>query len=288
MSQWICCNCCFQSPGPELQLAVTTCGHIICIVCFQKGKPGECLICKTKCQLHRLSDKSSSEVKVLFSDLSEITAKYLSEINKVLHFQTKHQKRLLSHYQQMSENMKETLIKMQQEMQQMSKKIKEKNAYISKLELSLQHQQLVSQSNRDLHSLTNFKPVSSVKHIPFSSPVSLSHHLSGSSLVESEEVESRAFSHKPETSGRISRFCLISPPQDGRIGTVPHRAVSQGTMGSQSVRSATVSREFCGSLKEPKMSSSSSALYRRDTPWEASMFNLTYKFPSTSSLGPLP
>ncbi|XP_036423760.1 probable E3 SUMO-protein ligase RNF212 [Colossoma macropomum] len=293
MSSWICCNSCFKSPGPDRQLAVTNCGHIICNVCFQKGKEGECLICKAKCQLSPLSDKSSSEVKALFSDINIIAAKYLSEINKVFQFQARHQKRLLNHYQQKSEKMKETVIKMQEEMQQMSKKITEQNAYISKLEITLQHQssRLASQSNRDVHASANFKPaLSSGVKIPYSSPVSLSHHLSTSSLTENMEVDSRGFSRKPEISGSVSRLCVISPPQDGRIGTVPHRAASQSSMGSHSVRSATVSREFSSSLKEPMLSSSNSALYRRESPWESPVFKLApaYKYPSTSSLGPPP
>ncbi|KAL7886126.1 hypothetical protein AOLI_G00064210 [Acnodon oligacanthus] len=304
MSHWMCCNSCFKSPGPDRQLAVTNCGHIICNVCFKKGKEGECLICKAKCQLSPLSDKSCSEVKALFSDINIIAAKYLSEISKVLQFQARHQRRLLTHYQQKSEKIKETVIKMQGEMQQMSKKITEQSAYISKLEVTLQHQssRLAAQSYRDVRALANFKPVSSGVKIPYSSPVSLSHHLSTTSLIENMEVDSRGFSSKPEISGSVSRLCVISPPQDGRIDemdqseatkppcTVPHRAASHSSVGSHSVRSATVSREFSSSLKEPMLSSSNSALYRRESPWESPIFKLApaYKYPSTSSLGPPP
>lgn len=37
MPYWICCNSCFNLPGPDCQLAVASCGHVICNVCFQKG-----------------------------------------------------------------------------------------------------------------------------------------------------------------------------------------------------------------------------------------------------------
>ncbi|XP_072519281.1 probable E3 SUMO-protein ligase RNF212 [Salminus brasiliensis] len=294
MSHWICCNSCFKSPGPDRQLAVTNCGHVVCNVCFQKGKEGECLICQAKCQLSPLSDKSSSEVKALFSDINTIATRYLSEINKVLQFQARHQKRLLTHYRQKNENMKETVTKMQHEMHQMSKKITEQNAYISKLEVTLQHQsssRLGSQSNREVHASTHFKPastLSSVAKIPYSSPMSWNQYQSTTSLIENMDVDSRGFTHKPEISGSVSRLCLISPPKDGRIGTVPQRATSQSTIGSHSVRSATVSRQLSSSLKDSMLSASSNTLYRRESAWELPVFKVApaYKYPSTSTLGP--
>ncbi|XP_076878600.1 putative E3 SUMO-protein ligase RNF212 isoform X2 [Brachyhypopomus gauderio] len=287
MSNWICCNSCFKCPGAERQLAVTSCGHVICSVCFPKGQKGECLICKAKCQLSPLSDKSSSEVKALFSDIGATAARYFLEISK---FQARQQKRLLAYYQQRSEKMKEAVLKMQQDMQQMSKKITEQNAYISKLEVSLQQSsRFRSQSNKDFHAASNFKPASSVTKIPYSSPVSLSRQLSTTSLIETMETE-RRFSHKPEISGSLSRLCVISPPQDGRIGTVQHRAANLVTMGSHLVRSATVSRQSSVGLQEPGLTSSSSAPYRRTSPWDSPVFKLppAFSYPSVSSLGPPP
>ncbi|XP_026857866.2 probable E3 SUMO-protein ligase RNF212 isoform X1 [Electrophorus electricus] len=293
MSQWICCNSCFKSPGPDRQLAVTSCGHVICNICFQTGKKGECLICKAKCQLFPLSDKSSSDVKALFSDIGTTANRYFLEISKVLQFQARHQKRLLSYYQERNEKMNEAVIKMQQEMQQMSKKIAEKNAYISKLEVALkQSSRLGSQSNKDFHASSNLKPVpfsspvSSVTKISYSSPVSLSHHLSTTSLIENMETE-RGFPPKPEISGSVSRLCVISPPQDGRIGTVQHRAANPATMGIHLVRSATVSRQSPSILREPALPLSSNVPYHRNSSWEMPAFKLlpAYKYPSMSCLG---
>ncbi|XP_053361472.1 probable E3 SUMO-protein ligase RNF212 [Clarias gariepinus] len=301
MSQWICCNSCFKSPGPDIHLAVTNCGHIICNICFRKGKEGECLICKAKCQLSLLSDKSSSEIKALFSDISTTAVKYFSEISKVLQFQARHQKRLLAHYQQKSEKMKEALIKMQQEMKEMSKKIAEQTAYISKLEVALQQQssRVGFQSSRDLNTSNRFKPgysssptssAASVTKIPYSSPVCLSRHSSSASLTENMDMDSRAFPITTSMSGSVSRLCLISPPQDGRIGTIPHRAASQSTMGSHSIQGANVSRVLSSSLKEPMLASSNNTLYCKETPWEMPVFKMppTYKYPSMPSLGPPP
>lgn len=38
MSSWICCNSCFLSPSSDRGLAVTTCGHVICNVCYKTGR----------------------------------------------------------------------------------------------------------------------------------------------------------------------------------------------------------------------------------------------------------
>ncbi|KAF6715263.1 putative E3 SUMO-protein ligase RNF212 [Oryzias melastigma] len=98
MSFWVYCNSCFLSAGADRQLAVTTCGHVICSVCYQKGKQGNCAICSSQCQISPLSDKSSSEVKALFSDINAVTTKHLTEISKVISFQSRHQRKLLTHY----------------------------------------------------------------------------------------------------------------------------------------------------------------------------------------------
>ncbi|XP_077091866.1 putative E3 SUMO-protein ligase RNF212 isoform X2 [Siphateles boraxobius] len=267
MSHWICCNSCFMSPGPERQLAVTNCGHIICNVCFQRGNQGVCLICKSKCQISPLSDKSSSEVQELFSDINAVEAKYFSDISKVLQFQARHQKRLLAHYQQKIERMKENELKMQQEMQKMS------------------NSRLALQSNRELQSASQ-RQASSVTKVPYSSPLLMSRSLSSASLADSIEIDSRGLSHKTDA---LSRICLRSSPQNCRIGSVPHRASSQSSMGSHSAPfSATVSREFSSGLREPAMTPSHNIAYRRESSWETPVFKLpsAYKYGSVSSLGP--
>ncbi|KAI3351091.1 hypothetical protein L3Q82_005657 [Scortum barcoo] len=172
MSYWMCCNSCFLQPSADRKLAVTNCGHVICNACYQKGKQGTCLICNAKCEVSPLSDK-------------------------VIMFQARHQKRLLAHYQQRNEKLEEVLVKMKQEMQQMTKKLNEQSAYIAKLENSLQHQS-----------------------------------------TDNMEVDERSLFRKPNTVPRLS---LISPPQDGRMGTVPHRSSNQNTTAKHSTRSATVS-----------------------------------------------
>ncbi|XP_035617377.1 probable E3 SUMO-protein ligase RNF212 [Oncorhynchus keta] len=171
MPYWICCNSCFNLPGPDCQLAVASCGHLICNVCFQKGKQGECMICKAKCQVTPLSDKSSAEVKALFSDINSVATKHFTEISKVLLFQARHQKRLLVHYQKRNEKLEDVLLKMKQEIQQMSKKITAQDAYIAKLENTLQHQRYrlrsIDQSEHPGQPLSHLAEMQMTANLPY-------------------------------------------------------------------------------------------------------------------------
>ncbi|XP_039975798.1 probable E3 SUMO-protein ligase RNF212 [Xiphias gladius] len=263
MSYWICCNACFLPPSAARKLAVTTCGHVLCSVCYQRGKPGTCLICNAKCQVSPLSDKSSSEVKALFSDINVVATKHLTEVSKVIMFQARHQKRLLTHYQQRNEKLEEVLVKMKQEMQQMTKKLNEQNAYISKLENSLRHQSVkassVSQMSHSSMAAHGHKPV---LQIPYNSPMSLSRHSSATNVNENMEVDERSLFRKPNTVPRLS---LISPPHDGRMGTIPHRSSIQSTLVNHCARSATVSR-FQGAPLTPDIS------YSQTAGWKSPIF----------------
>ncbi|XP_040904273.1 probable E3 SUMO-protein ligase RNF212 [Toxotes jaculatrix] len=263
MSYWICCNLCFLPPGADRKLAVTTCGHIICCVCYQKGKQDRCLICNSKCQVSPLSDKSSSEVKALFSDISVVATKHFTEVSKVIMFQARHQKRLLTHYQQRNEKLEAVLVKMQQEMQQMTKKLNEQSACISKLENCLRHQSVrassVPQMSHNPHTPHGHKPV---LQIPYNSPMALSRHSSATNITENMEVDERKHFRKPNTVPRLS---LLSPPQDGRMGIIPHRSSSRNTLTNHSARSATVSR-FQGATMTPDIS------YSQSPGWKSPIF----------------
>ncbi|XP_067313951.1 probable E3 SUMO-protein ligase RNF212 isoform X3 [Pseudorasbora parva] len=244
MSSWICCNSCFMSPGPERQLAVTNCGHVICNICFQRGNQGVCLICKAKCQISPLSDKSSSGIQELFSDVNAVAVKYSSEISMVLQFQARHHKRLLAHYQQ------------------------EENFTTECLHIKV----------RDDCSKSKFKTGITVQP-RFTVCKS-------KTRADNIKSDSRGLSHKPDV---LSRICLRSSPQNCRIGSVPHMASSQSTMGSAPF-SATVSREFSSGPREPAMSPSHNVAYHRNSPWVTPVFKLpsAYKYSSVSSQGPPP
>ncbi|XP_029918124.1 putative E3 SUMO-protein ligase RNF212 isoform X2 [Myripristis murdjan] len=267
MSYWVRCNSCFQPVSADRKLAVTTCGHVICSVCYQQGKQGECLICNAKCQVSPLSDKSSSEVKALFSDIKTVATKHFSEISKVLMFQARHQKRLLTHYQERSEKLEEVLVKMKQEMQQMTKKLNEQSAKASS----------VPQMSHSSHAPCGPK---SVLQIPYNSPMPFSRHSSTTDLSENMEVDGRNLFRKPDPVPRVS---LISPPQDGRMGTVSHRSTNQNALTNHSARSATVSR-FQSAAVTPDLS------YGRSTGWKSPVFKppSSFRHSSVSSLVCLP
>ncbi|XP_039521487.1 probable E3 SUMO-protein ligase RNF212 isoform X3 [Pimephales promelas] len=285
MSHWICCNSCFMSPGNERQLAVTSCGHIICNVCFQRGNQGVCLICKANCQISALSDKSSSEVQDFFLDINAVAVKYFSDISKVLQFQATHQKRLLAHYQQKIERMKEDELKIQQEMQKMAKKISEQNAYISKLEMTVQNQssRLAFQSNRDLPSASQ-RQASSVTKVPYSSPLLMSRSISSASLADSIKIDSRGLSHKTDA---LSRICLRSSPQNCRIASsVTKVPYSSPLLMSRSISSASLADSI--KIDSRGLSHKTDALSRiclRSSPQNCHIGSVHHRASSQSSMG---
>ncbi|KAI4819408.1 hypothetical protein KUCAC02_004655 [Chaenocephalus aceratus] len=179
MSYWICCNSCFLCPSADRKLAVTSCGHIICNVCNQKG--------------FNVPGKTPKETVVLLP--AEVTKAALLCPHPIDKLQ--------------DEKLEEVLVKMKQEMQQMAKKLHDQSAYITKLEHALRHQ---SSENMD--------------------------------------VDERSLFRKPSIVPRLS---LISPPQDGRMGTIPHRSSNQSLPANYSASSATVSR-FQGTPITPEMS----------------------------------
>lgn len=281
MSYWICCNSCFHSPSAERKLAVTSCGHLICNVCFQKGTPGTCLICNAKCQVTPLSDKSSSEVKALFSDINTVATKHLAEISKVIMFQARHQKRLLSYYQQRNEKLEQTVAKLKQEMQLMMKKQNEQSAHIHKLEKSLQHQSVKGAFAQRNHGSSHTPHGhQTVLQIPFNSPMLGSRRSSTANLVENLDIDETNLFRKPSNAPRLT---LTSPPQDGRMGTVPHRMANQKILANHSTSSATVSR-FQTTPLTPEIS------FNYTVGWKSPIFKppSTFRHPSVSSLINLP
>ncbi|KAM9740523.1 putative E3 SUMO-protein ligase RNF212 isoform 1-T1 [Menidia menidia] len=259
MSYWVCCNSCFVSPSTDRKLAITSCGHVICSACYQKGNQGECLICSSQCQVSPLSDKSSSGVKALFSDINVVATKHLTEVSKVIMFQARHQKRLLTYYQQRNEKLEEVLVKVKQEMQQMKRQLNEQGSYIAQLENSLQHQSAkastVSQISRSSHTPQGRKPV---LQISYNSPVSLSRHPSTTSIPENIGMGERSLFRKPGSTPRLS---VNKPSLDGRMGTPSHRTSNQNLAAARSVRSATVSH-FQGVPLSPEPSFSQGSLWQ--------------------------
>ncbi|CAL1613793.1 unnamed protein product [Knipowitschia caucasica] len=276
MSWWICCNLCFHSPGSDRKLAVTTCGHLICNVCFQKGTQGTCLICSAKCQVSPLSDKSSSEVKAMFSEITSVASKHFTEISKVITFQAKHQKRLLAYYQQKNEKLEQSLFKMKQEMQQMMKKLNEQSAYIKRLENSFQHQSVKASIAQKSHTSRTPHRNEPAIHIPSNSPLPFSRHSSSANLNENMDIDETSLFRRP-------RLTLNSPSADGQMGTIPHRISNQHMLTNHSASSASV-RRFQTMSTTPEMS------IGHTSGWKSPIFKppTTFRHTSLSSLVNLP
>ncbi|XP_075868445.1 putative E3 SUMO-protein ligase RNF212 [Nelusetta ayraudi] len=264
MSFWISCNSCFLSPANDRKLALTSCGHVICNVCYGKGKPGSCLICNARCKIAPLSDKSSTEVKALFSDLSVVAKKYLKEISEVITFQSGHKRRLLAYYQQKNEKQKEALIQLTNEIQHMTKKLNEQSAFISKLENSLQHQSYkissvprMSQSPYPTHG----QQAVPVFQIPRSSPMVLSRHPSVTDVTDKMEIEGRNLFGK---QNNVSKVSLINTSRNRQIEMFPRRPSSQVSLANRSIVSASISRSQ-GLLGTPDTSFSPSPGWKSPT-----------------------
>ncbi|XP_027865554.1 putative E3 SUMO-protein ligase RNF212 isoform X5 [Xiphophorus couchianus] len=268
MSYWVCCNSCFLCPSPERKLAVTSCGHVICSVCYQKGSHGRCLICSSQCQVSPLSDKSSSDVKALFSDIGVMATRHLTEISKVVAFQARHQKRLLNYYKQKNHKLEDMLVTIKQEMQQMGKKLNDQRAYIAKLEKSLQHHSLKapSQIGSSPHTPHGNK---SVLQIPYESPVFLPRHASATN-IQSLELEERSLFRKPVSAPRLS---VMKALPEGRPGPATHWSYSQNPLTSHSAHSATVSR-FSPSTPES---------YGQSSAWKSPQFKASSSFSHSAS-----
>lgn len=271
---WVCCNSCFHMPRVDRQLSLTSCGHLICSFCLQRGTQKSCLICNAKCDTWPVSDKSSAEVKAMFSNLHKVTDKHLSEITKVLMFQGRHQKRLLVYYQKRNEQLQQTLDKMQQEMQQ---KLNAKNAYITKLENALR-QQSAKASAQKIHSSGNAHGPQPALQMPHTSPMTFSRYSSTANLVESMEVDEGSLFRRPSTLPRLS---LTSPSLAGQMGAVSHRLTNENMLANYPTSSATVSR-FQAAPVTPAVS------FGQTMGWNTPLFRpqSSYGRTSVSSLAP--
>ncbi|NXY27825.1 RN212 ligase, partial [Pomatorhinus ruficollis] len=114
------CNSCLSEPrNPTPRFCLTSCGHVFCEVCLQKGKKDECLVCRSACRTLVLSKEISPDIQSLFMRVDVLCKKYSKEISQVSEFQEKHRKRFLTHHKQKIAKLEESLKKVTQQMQQL-------------------------------------------------------------------------------------------------------------------------------------------------------------------------
>ncbi|XP_042335434.1 probable E3 SUMO-protein ligase RNF212 isoform X4 [Sceloporus undulatus] len=168
MAALVFCNACFQKPrGATSKFSLTSCGHVFCEQCLQKGKKDECVICRAPCRTIVLSKKMNPDIQALFMGIDGLCRKYSKEVTQIVQFQEKHRQQLLAHYR----------------------------GKITKLEGYLKR------ATQQIQQMQQLQQVSS---------------------VEVDYVPSSV--RKAETVGGPTRISLISPPQDGHMGSVSCRS----------------------------------------------------------------
>ncbi|KFP76862.1 putative E3 SUMO-protein ligase RNF212, partial [Acanthisitta chloris] len=198
------CNSCFSQPRkPSPRFSLTSCGHVLCELCLQKGKKDECLICRTPCRMLVLSKQTSPDIQSLFMGIDTLCKKYSKEITQISEFQEKHRKHLLAYNRQKTAKLEESLKKVTQQIHQMQC-----------VKPSEQTTQLPFPSTS-----RNSLSIPSRSQNGYSSYSLRSSHPSSSEMLESMEIDSvPSPMRKPETPTGPTRLSVISPPQDGRMG----------------------------------------------------------------------
>ncbi|XP_042663849.1 probable E3 SUMO-protein ligase RNF212 [Tyto alba] len=219
------CNVCFCEPRkPTPRFSLTSCGHVICEICLQKGKKDECLVCRTPCNTLVLSKQTNPDIQSLFMGIDTLCKKYAKEITQISEFQDKHRKHLLAYHKQKTVKLEESLKKVTQQIRQ-----------IQRMKPPEQTTQPFSSTSRNPHSIP------SRKQNGYSSCSLHPNHPSTSEMMESMEIDPiPSPMRKPETPTGPTRLSLITPPQDGRMGSVFYRSSqSSGIMSSQNSRAGS-------------------------------------------------
>ncbi|NXI34184.1 RN212 ligase, partial [Galbula dea] len=204
MAMPIFCNVCFCEPRkPSPCFHLTSCGHVVCEICLQKGKRDECLICRAPCRTLVLSKQTNPDIQSLFMGIDTLCKKYSKEITQISAFQEKHRKHLAAYNRQKMLKLEESLKKASQQMHQ------------------AQGMKPPERTTQLPFSSTNRNPLSipSRKQNDCSSCSFHPGHPSTSEIAESMETDpAPSPMRKPETLIGPARLSVITPPQDGRMG----------------------------------------------------------------------
>ncbi|XP_023603840.1 probable E3 SUMO-protein ligase RNF212 [Myotis lucifugus] len=158
-------------------------------------KEGECLICKAPCQTVFLSKHTDPGVQALFMGIDGLCRKYSKETSQISEFQEKHRKRLLAFYREKIARLEESLRKAMLRVEQLQSMRPSQHTAFSAL-----------------RSPVSTEPRGQLLRPPGSS--------ASSERLEPMEVDlTPSPLRRPEPAGP-TRVSLISPPQDGRMGSV--------------------------------------------------------------------
>ncbi|XDA77844.1 hypothetical protein R6Z07F_007967 [Ovis aries] len=202
MASWVFCNRCFQPPRATSSFSLTSCGHVYCDACLRKGERDECLICKVACRTVLLSKHTDSDIQALFMGIDGLCRKYAKETSQISEFQEKHRRRLLAFYGEKISQLEESLRK--------------STLRVEQLQRVRSSQQTAFSTVKTAASTPSAKPSGPLLFQPRGS--------SASERAESMEVDfTPSPRRKPEVATGPPRISLLSPPRDGRMGSIAHR-----------------------------------------------------------------
>ncbi|XP_069814976.1 probable E3 SUMO-protein ligase RNF212 [Dendropsophus ebraccatus] len=209
MSELQRCNLCFRQPGGETSRSVvTSCGHVFCERCLQKGKNGECSVCKSPCRTTVLTDETDPAIKMLFMDINVLCKKFTVELTQVIEFQESHRHRLLAHYKRKIAKLEDA--------------IKELTQQLQRLRASPSYSRLPASRNNDSIRSDMYSPSSQVL---------------STQKVESMDITSNAARKKNVTIIGPHRLSLISPPASAPTG------LYRSNSSTESIRSSAGSSQ---------------------------------------------
>ncbi|KAK5978288.1 hypothetical protein GCK32_001157 [Trichostrongylus colubriformis] len=98
MSSFVHCMVCFVFPVPDLKFYLSTCGHVACFKCVQKGVMTlKCKVCqKESPRVLEINRNLKPELRQLFAPLVDFST-IVREVTHSLDFQSTHRIRLMRH-----------------------------------------------------------------------------------------------------------------------------------------------------------------------------------------------
>ncbi|XP_074176126.1 putative E3 SUMO-protein ligase RNF212 isoform X1 [Rhinolophus sinicus] len=230
MATWVFCNRCFQPPRRTACFSLTSCGHVYCAGCLSKCKKDECLICKVPCHTVLLSKHTDSGIQALFAGIDSLCKKYSKETSQISEFQEKHRKRLLAFHREKISKLEDALRKSVLQMERLHSVRPSQETVFSTIKHPVSskwsracregHEDGAASGSHMLSSEVCFTAPSAKPDgclfLPPDSPAS--------ERVESMDVDlTPSPRRRPEIAAGPTRISLISPPRDGRMGSVSHR-----------------------------------------------------------------
>ncbi|XP_073424899.1 probable E3 SUMO-protein ligase RNF212 isoform X3 [Dendrobates tinctorius] len=220
MNDLVRCNLCFQQPGRKAsRFSITSCGHVFCEQCLRKGINEKCGVCKATCRTILLSNETDPDIKMLFTDVSVLCKKFLTEFTQVVEFQDSHRQRLLAHYKKKIVKLEETIKELTQQLQSQFRR----PTFSIRITRSQPQYSTIGGLTR-LSLVTPSPPGFKVNSEDRFSP-SASQVLS-INKVELMDQTSNSSRRKNLTIGGSSRLSLITPSPPGFMG--PYRTCNTG------------------------------------------------------------